>query len=404
MHCHDEWTITAITEDIVRGALELEHTGRGTLPHRLPAWARALCTDGQLAMAESQPSGVRLVFRTAATTIELDTVPTRLVYLGAPSRPDGVYDLRIDGRPAGRATASGGDTVTIDMATGNTTRQAGPAGTVRFAELPARLKHVEIWLPHYETTELVRLRTDAAVEPVPSDDRRVWLQYGSSISQGSNAGSPSTIWPALAAAGGDVELINMGFGGGALLDSFAARAIRDTHADLISVKIGINLVNADAMRMRAFGPAVHGFLSTIREGHPTTPLLVVSPIYCEIHENTPGPGAFDVEALRAGEVRFIATGDPAEQAKGKLTLSSIRDELSRIVTQRAVQDPNLFYLDGRELYGETDYLEHPMPDRLHPDAATHHLIGERFVDRVFAAGGVFGARGRGRRPAAAVRA
>src|SRR5688572_18396600 len=97
MQCHDEWTITAITEDIVRGALELEHTGRGTLPHRLPAWARALCTDGQLAMVESQPSGVRLVFRTAATTIELDTVPTRLVYLGAPPRPDGIYDLRIDG-------------------------------------------------------------------------------------------------------------------------------------------------------------------------------------------------------------------------------------------------------------------------------------------------------------------
>ena len=88
-----------------------------------------------------------------------------------------------------------------------------------------------------------------------------------------------------------MELINLGFGGSALLDPFTARAIRDTPADLISVKIGINLVNTDLMRLRAFAPAVHGFLDTIREGHPTTPLLVVSPILCPIHEDTPGPAA-----------------------------------------------------------------------------------------------------------------
>lgn len=387
MYCDVEWTTTAITADIVRGAAELELTERGVLPHRLPAWVRAQWADGQLAMAEAQPSGVRLVFRTAATTIELDTVPTRLGYAGGPSRPPGVYDLRIDGRLAARANASGGDVLTIDMATGSTTRRSGPVGTVRFADLPAGLKNVEIWLPYNEITELAGLRSDAAVEPVPAAGRRVWIQYGSSISQGSNAGSPSTTWPALAAARGEAELINLGLSGSAMLDPFAARMIRDTHADLIGLEIGINLVNADVMRMRAFGPAVHGFLSTIREGHPETPLLVISPIYCEIHENTPGPGAFDPEALSAGQTRFIATGDPAEQARGKLTLGSVRDELARIVTQRAAEDLNLFYLDGRELYGETDYHENPLPDRLHPDGATHELIGERFADRVFTADG-----------------
>ena len=75
----------------------------------------------------------------------------------------------------------------------------GPVGTVRFAGLPDRVKDVEIWLPYNETTELVALRTDAAVEPVPDRGRRVWLHHGSSISQGSDAASPSTTWPALAA-------------------------------------------------------------------------------------------------------------------------------------------------------------------------------------------------------------
>lgn len=40
------------------------------------------------------------------------------------------------------------------------------------------------------------------------------------------------------------------------------------------------------MRLRAYGLAVHGFLDTIRERHPNTPLPVVSPIYRAIHEAT----------------------------------------------------------------------------------------------------------------------
>ncbi|MGR6915644.1 GDSL-type esterase/lipase family protein [[Actinomadura] parvosata] len=370
---------TPITAGLLRGALDLEPTERGLLPHRLPARARAQCADGQLAMAESQPSGVRLALRTRATTVELDTVPTKRLYTGAPPRPDGVYDLIVDGRLTGQATLGDGDTITIDLATGATQTRPGPVGTVRFTGLPDRDKDVEIWLPHNETTELVALRTDAPVAPLPDRGRRVWLHHGSSISHGSDAASPSTTWPALAASLAGLELINLGLGGSALLDPFTARAMRDTPADLISVKIGINIVNADLMRLRAFGPAVHGFLDTVREGHPAAPLLVVSPIYCPIHEDTPGPCAFDPSALSSGRLRFRATGDPAERAAGKLTLGVIRDELARIVEQRRAEDPNLRYLDGRELYGEADHAELPLPDELHPDAATHRLIGERFA-------------------------
>ncbi|MBC9730278.1 SGNH/GDSL hydrolase family protein [Streptomyces sp. TRM68367] len=381
------WITTPLTAGLVRGALDLERTERGVLPHRLPARARAQCADGQLAMAESQPSGVRLAFRTRATAVELDTVPTKRVYVGAPPRPDGVYDLLVDGRLCGQGTVTGGDTVTIDMATWAVEHRSGEPGTLRFTGLPDDVKDVEIWLPHNETTELVALRTDAPVEPVPDLGRKVWLHHGSSISHGSDAASPTTTWPALAASLGGVELVNLGLGGSALLDPFTARAMRDTPADLISVKIGINLVNADLMRLRAFTPAVHGFLDTIREGHPTTPLLVVSPLLCPIHEDTPGPAAFDPGSLSTGQLRFRATGDPAEVPAGKLTLTVIRDALSRIVDQRSADDPHLHYLDGRTLYGEPDAAELPLPDGLHPDAPTHHRIGTRFAERAFTAGG-----------------
>ncbi|WP_405708296.1 MULTISPECIES: GDSL-type esterase/lipase family protein [unclassified Streptomyces] len=383
---HDLIT-TPVTANILRGFLDLEPTAHGLLPHRLPARARQQIPDNQLAVAEAQPSGVRLAFRTRATTIELDTLPTKRVYRGFPAPADGVYDLLVDGRLAAQTTVAGGNVRTItDMVTQSAELREGPAGTARFTDLPAHDKDIEIWLPHTEITELIALRTDAPVEPTPDSGRRVWLHHGSSISHGSNATHPTATWPALAAAQGEVELVNLGFSGSALLDPFTARAMRNTPADLISVKIGINVVNADVMRLRAFTPAVHGFLDTIREGHPTTPLLVVSPVLCPVQEDTPGPLAPDFDG---GTLRFKATGDPAERAAGRLTLNVIRDELARIVGQRAADDPNLHHLDGRDLYGEKDYAEFPLPDEVHPDPAGHRRIGENFARLVFGDGGPF---------------
>ncbi len=344
-----------LTEQFVRGAVELETTTTGVLPHRLPAWARRQFPDPQLMTSEAQPSGVRIAFRGSATGVELRVVATRQSYPGVPPRPLGVYDLRIDGDLVGLTTAD--------------------EGRVVFTGLPAREKLVEIWLPHHEQTELVSCRVEGSAEPV-LDGRPVWVHHGSSLSQGSNAASPSTTWPAVAAALTGHQLLNLGFGGGALVDASTARVLRDLPADVLSVELGINVVNADAMRMRAFTPAVHGFLDTVREGHPTTPLVVVTPLHCALHEETPGPGAFDLQALAGGTVRFTATGTPEP---GRLTLSTARAELARIVAQRQADDPNLHLVDGLELFGAADEAEHPLPDALHLDAASHLLVGERFA-------------------------
>jgi hypothetical protein len=386
MHAADDMITTPVTAELLRGHLDVEQTAHGLKPHRLPAWARRQIPDDQLAMAEAQPSGVRLAFRTRATVVELDALPTKRVYRGLPAPADAVYELLVDGRLAGQATVLGGNVAVLDMSTGAAELQPGPPGAARFADLPAGEKDIEIWLPHTEPTELIALRTDAPVAPAPAPARRRWLHHGSSISHGSNAPGPTSTWPALAAAEGGVELVNLGFGGSALLDPFTARAMRDTPADLISVKIGINIVNTDAMRLRAFGPAVHGFLDTLREGHPTTPLLVVSALLCPVHEDTPGPLAPD---FSSGTLQFKATGDPEERAAGRLSLNVIRDALARIVADRAGEDPNLYYLDGRELYGAADYEEFPLPDEVHPDPAGHRRIAANFARQAFAPGGPF---------------
>ncbi|WP_225729032.1 MULTISPECIES: SGNH/GDSL hydrolase family protein [unclassified Nocardia] len=373
---------TPIDERLVRGALELERTARGVVPHRLPATARRQFDDTFLTMVEAQPTGVRLALRTRATVVELAALPTRVAFTNGLALPEGVYELVVDGELSGAASISTGIVHLIDAA-GGTSVEAGAPGVVRFDGLRAGDKEIEIWLPHTEVAELIALRTDAPVAPARARDR-TWLHYGSSISHGSNAERPTATWAAIAARTAGVDLINLGLRGNALLDQFVARTIRDIRADAISLAIGINLVNADAMRLRTLASAVHGFLDTVRDGHPDTPLLIVSPILCPIHEHTPGP--IEPEIVD-GAVLFRATGDPADPTR--LTLTRVRDELSRIVTRRAGEDPNLHYLDGLELYGEADFAELPLPDRLHPDAATHQRIGKRFAAKVFAGSGPF---------------
>jgi len=142
------------------------------------------------------------------------------------------------------------------------------------------------------------------------------------------------------------------------------------------------------MRLRSFVPAVHGFLDTIRDGHPTTPLVLVSPIFCGVHEDTPGPGAIDPASLGSDQVTFVASGRAGDLELGRLTLRVTRDALSDLVERRA-GDAHLHYLDGTRLYGEADAGAHPLPDALHPDTATHQLIGERFADYAFADAGPF---------------
>ncbi|UFU06914.1 GDSL-type esterase/lipase family protein [Ruania halotolerans] len=379
---------TPLTNDLLHGVAELEPTPRGITPHRLPAWVRQQFPDPQLLAMQAQPSGARLIFSTTASRIELATHPVRITYRGA-DRARGRIDIFIDGVLHTRDELTGGDRNEIDLQTGTSSAHPGPAHRTVVAGLPPGNKQVEMWLPHNETVELIDLLTDEPVVPEHSP-RPVWVHHGSSISHGSNALAPTEIWPVVAArTAGGVELRNLGLGGSALVDPFLARVIRDTPADAISIKLGINVVNLDSMRLRSFVPAIHGFVDTIREGHPDTPLVLVSPIFCGIHENTPGPGAVDPATLGTDHVQFIATGSLGDTAHGRLTLEVIRGALRSVVEHRS-EDSNLHFLDGLELYGPVDADTLPLPDGLHPDAEAHDLIGRRFAERVFAPGAAFG--------------
>jgi hypothetical protein len=363
----------------LRGAVEVERTPSGLRPHRLPAWARAQVPDPFMRQTSAESAGVRLAFRTAATTLELEVSARRMAPDEVSELPPSRYELTSDGAVLGRAEAVAGSRYLFSFADPRGLVVDGPPSIVRFTGLAPVESEYELWLPFTDAVDVLALRADAPVAP-PVERRAVrWLHHGSSISHGYRADAPTGTWPAVAALATGIELTNLAFSGSAMLDPFTARTMRDHPADLISLKVGINLVNGDVMRMRAFRPAVDGFLDTIREGHPTAPIVVVSPIRCEPVETAAGPTVQD--PTRTAEWS-IAGGSVDDVAAGKLSLEAIRTALADIVARRSADDPNLAYLDGLALYGATDAAAMPLPDNLHPGPDVQRLMGERFAELV----------------------
>lgn len=371
-----------IKPEMIRGAVEIEETDRGLIPHRLPRWARRQIPDRFMIQTSAESAGIRLALRTAADVIELDVQARRIAADAAEPMPPSAYEITEGGALAATATVPIGSRYVFTFERPDGEIAPGPDGMVRFEGLGTGAERdLELWLPYYDHVALLGLRADAPVS-TPAVDALRWVHHGSSISHGYRADTTTGTWPVVAALASGAHLTNLAFSGNAMLDPFTARTIRDTPADLISLKIGINLVCGDVMRVRAFRPAVDGFLDTIREGHPDTPIVLVSPIWCEPVETSAGPTIQDPDR---SEEWSIAAGSEDDVATGRLSLRVIRAELESIVDRRRADgDRLLHYLDGLALYGEHDAAAMPLPDNLHPGPDVQRLIGERFADQILA--------------------
>lgn len=370
----------------ILGALDFDRREKGISPRRLPAWTRPQVPVFMDVMAR-MPSGVRLAFATDATCIEMEVLTTRM--LTPPQAPRPVaFDLSIDhGTIISRSFDAGNTIVLNPKVPGEFELKRGSAYTVCFEGLAGTEKDCELWLPTNVFIELrsFSVNTGASLNPPRPSNRHRWLHHGSSISHCAEAETPMGTWPAVAARLGAVALQNLGFGGNCHLDPFVARTIRDQPADRISLKIGINIVNMDSMRERVFEPALHGFLDTIREGKPDTPILVISPIFCPSAENNPGP------TVPGDDGKFKTLPGYEALRVGSMSLSRMREIIETIIEARhKAGDLHLSYLNGLELFGPDDAGD--LPDDLHPNPTGYIRIGERFNAAVFAPGGIWNHR------------
>jgi hypothetical protein len=366
--------------DCVVGAIDRVVDPSGVTFHRSPAVGRARLGDFTFDFMSAVPSGVRIEALTDASALELDVALTKALLPGMTSSGS-PFDVVVDGDLRAPVIAADQTVILFDPATGGMEVQpAGPA-TVRFdlGETTGE-RRVEIWFPSDASLTLIDARVVEAssLRPAPSAGP-LWVHHGSSISQCSEADRPTGTWPTLVARSIGRSLVNLGIGGHCHLDQFMAQAIRDLPAAAISLEVGINVLNGDTMRERAFVAAFHGFLDTIRDGHPETPILVITPIICPVAEGAPGPTVIGPD----GQVHTVTR--PPELGVGALSLVRIRELLQHHVwARRAEGDGNLHIVDGLALFGADD-VDH-LPDGLHPDATGYRRMAERFLPLAFGPG------------------
>ena len=319
-----------ITPDFIQGAITIESGDGYVRPWRTDYQQKDLypSIDGNLVNQMSKPVGVRVRFASSSASVTLSVLPAEV---------DRTFDVVIENERID----------TLSLAMGESTL------TVR--DLPGDETPVEVWLPYDGPVSLATIDGEG-VRSV-SDTRLNWLTYGSSITQCGAAHSPSRTWPAIAARACDLNLTCMGLGGQCHLDSMVARLIRDRDADLLTMKLGINVMGAASLSPRSFRGAVIGFTQIIREKHPTIPIGIISPIISPPREATPNAVGF--------------------------TLEMMRDELIDVVDRirQVTGDEKIYYFNGLEMFGENlvdDYL----PDNLHPNGDGYEILGNNAAVKV----------------------
>lgn len=307
------------------GAISLERTASYTKPWRIPFNRKDRFYPTLIEKAECT-SGVRLAFKS-------DTRQVRAHFLPLINQTPQL-DLFIDGSFHS----------TIDL-TGST--------ECHFNHLPEGEKKFEIWLPQFSSFALQSLDIDdgASLNPV-QDERPRWLTYGSSITHCRAAASPSQTWPSIVSRGLDWNLTSMGFGGECHLDIGVALTIRDFPADFISVCSGINVYGRASLNERSFQSSLIGTVDIIREKHPNTPILLISPIFGCHREDSVNAVNWTLKDIRAA----------VEETASKL---------------RDMGDANIHYLSGLEIFGPD--LSHLLPDDLHPNAEGYQVMGKNLL-------------------------
>ena len=361
--------------EALRGVARMNKTARGLSLSRLPEWTYA--------QHAHEPGVAKMAERLAGAHIDIETAATKITVTYRSLRDSNPSTNWISG-PSTIAVTTEDFEQNISHSNGDlrvwnfdvVEQEIEGEDSVAEFELPATNtpRLVQIWLPQNCPIELISIEANDEWQPPSSGFQPLWLHYGSSISHCEDADGPLGVWQVAAARELGLDVYNLGLGGCANLEQFAARTIRDMPAELISLKLGINVVNNASYTARTFGPAVHGFIDTIRDAHKTTPILVISPVCCPAHENNPGPSETGPDGMVKGQ-EFSR-----HSWIGELTLRGIREILSELVAVRAETDPNIHYMDGLQLFNETEALT--MPDGIHPDAAGYRKIAANFVERV----------------------
>ena len=139
-----------------------------------------------------------------------------------------------------------------------------------------RMREITLYLPLYMPVEVhaIGLETDARLEaPKPFAVLKPVVYYGTSITQGGCASRPGMAYPAILGRILNIDYVNLGFSGNGKGEKEVARAVASINAACYVVDFSQNNRTARDLE-RVYAP----FLREIRERHPSTPILAITPI------------------------------------------------------------------------------------------------------------------------------
>jgi lysophospholipase L1-like esterase len=126
-----------------------------------------------------------------------------------------------------------------------------------------------------------------------------WIAYGDSITEGWTASSPGRAWPAIAGRAYGLDVVNLGYAGSCRGEIASAEQVSGLPADVITLAYGTNCWSRPPHSTGMLREGMRAWLSIVREGHPTTPIVVLSPIVRPEADSTPNRLGASLSDLRA---------------------------------------------------------------------------------------------------------
>lgn len=201
-----------------------------------------------------------------------------------------------------------------------------------------------IYPPETQSPRILGLRgIGGPLAPAPPAPR--WVVHGDSITEGWWSTRPAHGWPAVTGRALGWDTVNLGYAGAARGELATAEQLAGLPADVLTLAFGTNCWSRVPFSAPLLYETTRAFLELVRQGHPRTPLLLVSPVLRPDAERTPN--------------------------KLGATLGALRDAMERATRDRiAAGDDRLAVLPGRDLLGP----EH-LADGLHPNDSGHQVLG-----------------------------
>ncbi len=197
----------------------------------------------------------------------------------------------------------------------------------KVAEVPAELGEATVVVPLDPEAERTIVHLPEAMQPQvlavrgvdgelrPADRRPRWVVYGDSIAEGWIASEPALAWPAIAGRTFGLDHVNLGYAGAARGELASAEQVAKLDADVLTVCHGTNCWTRTPHSAAQMAANTDAFLAVLRQDHPLTPIVVVSPVVRPDAEATPNRLGATLDDLRAAMEQVVrdrvAAGDQA---------------------------------------------------------------------------------------------